>query len=71
LNIDELKWTVEVRDWFHRIDLGNGMVTPGVDDSPNKLSAIGMPADSTGKTVLDIGAWHGFFCLRLNAAAQS
>jgi tRNA (mo5U34)-methyltransferase len=61
LNIDELKSTVEVRDWFHRIDLGDGIVTPGVDDSPNKLSALGMPADLSGKTVLDIGAWDGFF----------
>jgi tRNA (mo5U34)-methyltransferase len=61
LNIDELKSTVEVRDWFHRIDLGDGIVTPRVDDSPNKLSALGMPVDLSGKTVLDIGAWDGFF----------
>jgi tRNA (mo5U34)-methyltransferase len=47
--------------WFHRIDLGNGLITPGVDDSARKLSEIGMPADLTGKTVLDIGAYDGFF----------
>jgi tRNA (mo5U34)-methyltransferase len=48
----------EIR-WFHTIDLG-GIVTPGVDDSPSKLAQIKLP-DLTGKSVLDIGAWDGFF----------
>jgi tRNA (mo5U34)-methyltransferase len=46
--------------WFHRIDLGNGIVTPGVDDSPAKLKALELPS-LAGKTVLDIGANDGFF----------
>jgi tRNA (mo5U34)-methyltransferase len=47
--------------WWHRIDLGHGIITPGTDDSPRKLARLGMPADLTGKSVLDIGAWDGFF----------
>jgi tRNA (mo5U34)-methyltransferase len=47
--------------WWHRIDLGHGIVTPGTDDSARKLARIGLPADLTGKSVLDIGAWDGFF----------
>ena len=47
--------------WFHRIDLGHGIVTPGPDATPKKLATIGMPENLTGKTVLDIGAWDGFF----------
>ena len=47
--------------WFHRIDLGDGLVTPGVDDSPRKLAEIRMPADLSGQSVLDIGAYDGFF----------
>jgi tRNA (mo5U34)-methyltransferase len=47
--------------WFHRIDLGHGIVTPGVDDSPKKLQQIGMPEDLSGLAVLDIGAFDGFF----------
>lgn len=47
--------------WWHRIDLGHGIVTPGSDDSPRKLARLGMPADLTGKSVLDVGAWDGFF----------
>lgn len=56
-----LEREVESRRWFHRIDLGDGLITPGDDDSPLKLKAIQMPADLTGLSVLDIGAWDGFF----------
>jgi tRNA (mo5U34)-methyltransferase len=47
--------------WFHSLDLGHGIVTRGYDDSPSKLKTLGIPEDLTGKTVLDIGAWDGFF----------
>ena len=46
--------------WFHRINLGNGVITPGVDNSPRRLATFKLP-DLRGKTVLDIGAWDGFF----------
>jgi len=47
--------------WRQKLDLGNGIITPGII-SPNwKLKFIDMPEDLTGKTVLDIGAWDGAF----------
>ncbi len=54
---DELKKI----NWFHRIDLGHGVTTPGIDDTAAKLAQVRFPADLAGKTVLDIGAWDGFF----------
>jgi tRNA (mo5U34)-methyltransferase len=48
-------------NWFHTIDLGNGIVTPGDDDSPAKLKQLSFPKNLSGKTFLDIGAWDGFF----------
>ncbi len=47
--------------WFHKIDLGNGVITPGVDDTPTKLAQVHFPEDLSGQSVLDIGAWDGFF----------
>jgi tRNA (mo5U34)-methyltransferase len=47
--------------WFHRINLGNGVVTPGIDDSAEKLKYIHLPARMDALSVLDIGAWDGFF----------
>jgi tRNA (mo5U34)-methyltransferase len=59
---DELRQMVASRPvWWHRIDLGHGVVTPGLDDSPSKLQTLDLPADLSGKSVLDIGAWDGFF----------
>jgi len=50
--------------WFHSIRLYSDYVTDGLDQTAEKLSALdslGLPANMTGKRVLDIGAWDGFF----------
>jgi tRNA (mo5U34)-methyltransferase len=57
----DLRQRVEAIRWYHRIDLGDGIVTPGVDPSPQKLQRLQLPADLSGRTVLDVGAWDGFF----------
>jgi tRNA (mo5U34)-methyltransferase len=47
--------------WYHTIDLGGGAVTPGIDDTPRRLQRIQLPTSLAGCTVLDVGAWDGFF----------
>ena len=47
--------------WFHVMDLGPDLVTPGVYDLRPHLGAYGFPASLEGKTVLDVGASDGFF----------
>ena len=47
--------------WYHTIDLGGGIVTHGADDSPIRLARLDLPRSLAGRTVLDIGAWDGFF----------
>lgn len=47
--------------WFHQIDLGNSVITPGTDNTLLKLSKLHLPTDLMGKSVLDIGAWDGAF----------
>jgi tRNA (mo5U34)-methyltransferase len=47
--------------WYHRIEVAPGVVTPGVNDSQMILDALDLPADLSGKRVLDIGARDGFF----------
>ena len=56
-----LRARVAELEWFHSIDLGSGIVTPGTDDSQAKLARLGMPEDLLGRSVLDIGAYDGFF----------
>jgi tRNA (mo5U34)-methyltransferase len=61
MNNDDLRKEVSKIKWFHKIDLGKGIITPGDDESPAKLKKLGIPEDLRGKTVLDIGAWEVFF----------
>ena len=61
MEADELRRRVSQVDWFHTIDLGGGIVTPGRDDSPRSLRRVGLPHDLSGRTVLDVGAWDGFY----------
>lgn len=43
------------------MDLGHGVVTHGQDNSPRKLKRLKLPESLVGKSVLDVGAWDGFF----------
>jgi tRNA (mo5U34)-methyltransferase len=58
---EELQTQVKQINWWHQIDLGNGVITPGPDDTLARLNQLGLPDDLRGKTVLDIGAWDGAF----------
>jgi len=63
LTPDKLKAEIAQIDWYHSIDLGNGIITPGYAQniSPYSENIIGLPENLTGMTVLDIGAWDGFY----------
>jgi tRNA (mo5U34)-methyltransferase len=58
---EELRARVSQIRWHHSIDLGSGIVTPGQDNSSRKLERLKLPASLSGQTVLDVGAWDGFF----------
>jgi tRNA (mo5U34)-methyltransferase len=59
--LESLRREVAGTKWWHTIDLGHGIVTPGIDPTPARLREIQIPDDLTGLTVLDVGAWDGFF----------
>lgn len=57
----ELQKAVEALHWAHRIDLGQGVVTPGMFDTGRTLARLRLPESLTGQTVLDVGCWDGFY----------
>jgi tRNA (mo5U34)-methyltransferase len=62
MDVNALKTEVGKIRWYHSIDLGNGIVTPGWEkDTASRLRKLMIPDDLHGLTVLDIGAWDGFF----------
>ncbi len=48
-------------DWYHRWEVFRGVSTPGRRSVDMICAKAGLPADLTGKRVLDIGAWNGCF----------
>src|SRR5262249_1087494 len=47
--------------WYHAIDLGDDIVTPGPFDVGKNLAEYPLPADLTGQRVLDVGCGNGLF----------
>ena len=47
--------------WYHTIDLGDGLVTPGLYDYRATLDSFHFPENMRGMTVLDVGSATGFF----------
>jgi tRNA (mo5U34)-methyltransferase len=61
VDVELLKRRVAGLRWYHTLDLGYGIVTAGVDNSAERLARLKLPSSLAGKTVLDIGAWDGYF----------
>lgn len=58
---EELKAAIaEIPYWYHKIDLRPGITTPGW--APLDALMYQIPDDLTGKKVLDIGSWDGYWC---------
>lgn len=52
-----------ISPWFHQIDLGSGIITPDDSDinAQRKNADIYFGCGVQGCSVLDIGAWDGFY----------
>jgi len=57
----ELAAQISGERWFHHINL-NGVVTPGVSNkAAQDWTSSHLPAQFDGLSVLDVGAWDGFY----------
>jgi tRNA (mo5U34)-methyltransferase len=60
----DLQSRVSALPWHHSIGLGGGVVTPGNKSAAlcnQEAALIFDRVDLSGRSVLDIGAWNGFF----------
>jgi len=48
-------------DWYHTINLGHGVYTPGYVDHRDQLAYYMLPEDMTGMRVLDVATFDGFW----------
>ena len=60
MSISDVQAKVDAFDfWYHQIELPGGVVTPGF--APISAETYGIPNDLTGKRVLDVGSWDGYW----------
>jgi tRNA (mo5U34)-methyltransferase len=57
----DLREAVAAIPWYHRMALPGDVVTPGVTDAARALTRLHLPDRLDGLSVLDIGAWDGFY----------
>jgi tRNA (mo5U34)-methyltransferase len=48
-------------EWYHSIDLGHGVITPGLFDHRPLLSHYHLPEELTNQRVLDVATYDGFW----------
>ena len=51
--------------WYHTIELGPGVVTPGYFDTRAAAQLVPMPASLAGKRCLDVGTYDGFWAFEM------
>ena len=56
----QLQADVDSIRWYHSMDLGHGVRTNGLYEPGQRMDRYNLP-DLTGKSVLDVGAWDGFW----------
>jgi tRNA (mo5U34)-methyltransferase len=60
----QYKQQMATGSWWHSIDLGNGVITPGIHslaELQDNFHRFNLPESLSGKRVLDIGCWDGFY----------
>ena len=49
------------QEWYHSIDLGHGVITPGFVDHRDQLPYYALPASLEGLRVLDVATFDGYW----------
>lgn len=62
---EELRRRVAGLKWYHTIDLGDGIVTPGWFDTRSVAPRVPLAPNLEGKRCLDVGTWDGFWAFEM------
>ena len=71
--IDEfrLRALIGEREWYHTIDVGGGIVTPGWFDTRDLPARLPFPSSLEGMRCLDIGTFDGFWAFEMERRGAS
>ena len=62
---EELRRRAAEITWFHSMDLRPGLRTTGIYDPSRTLPRLRLPERLDGQTVLDVGAWDGYYSFEM------
>ncbi len=62
---ERLREGLERIDWYHTQELAPGLLTPGMFDLRPYVGRYGLPDDLSGKRVLEVGTFEGFWAFEL------
>lgn len=62
---DALRERIDAVDWYHTIDLGNGVITRGFVDHRSQVPLYHLPESLEGKRCLDVATFDGFWAFEL------
>jgi tRNA (mo5U34)-methyltransferase len=70
---DQVREEIRKANWYHRYEIVPGVITPGTchADARGAFDALGLPADLTGKRVLEVGTWDGPYAFELERRGAS
>jgi len=66
-----LSMMIAETEWYHSIDLGHGVVTPGQFDHRPFLPLYHIPEDLSGKRVLGVATFDGFWAFEFEKRKAS
>jgi tRNA (mo5U34)-methyltransferase len=56
---------VEALDWYHTLELADGVVTPGWLDTRAVVDRVSLPQSLEGMRCLDVGTFNGFWAFEM------
>lgn len=68
---EEIRRRIDGIGWYHTIDVGHGVSTPGFIDNRPTVPLFGLPEDLTGMRCLDIGTYDGFWAFEMERRGAS
>ena len=68
-----LKKIEELKPWYHRIDFGDGIITPGLNLEKvwEGANVVVDKFDYKGKKVLDLASWDGYWAFKAESKGAS
>jgi tRNA (mo5U34)-methyltransferase len=63
--LSTLRERIDELSWYHTQEPAPGVITPGMFDLRDQVHHYGLPDDLSGKRVLDVGTFEGFWAFEL------